>query len=600
MDSLVTIDSLYGDLLVLKGAILGRNILRPAALRQIWRERLRPFWRLVPELYEGIASRFAAQGENFLVIEVAAESRRFFGEQPSLLFLEALAAARSGSPWRCREILVSRPDVLAQVADAPALLARTFKDAWKATGDPRFLEQSFDYYHRAYLDSRGNVFPGVNAAAMALLAGKAETARTLAGEVLGSLDSPVAEDYWTAVTRAECLLILGEVSRSREQYRLACAVSEIPRANLVTTRAQARLLLPCHACGARDFDEVFPLPNIACFSGHRIDAPGRTPARFPASAVRAVAARIGEILRGYRIEIGYCSASQGGDLIFAEVVRGLPGGETRIFLPGGREDFRRTSVSVEGDSSWDARFDTALAEADEITELELSGSGGPGPEDFDYANRACLGAAMMRARELDCELKLIALWDGLAGPKGGTSEMVGLSVRAGVSVEVIDPIRPEAQPRAATTASDPVDTGQLFSIVVFREAGGAIPAEPARARWLLWEDPFFTVIFRSAADAAAFAAEIAGAHGSKAALHFGPVSLIVNPLTGEEAPGGIHLKRTRELLASCPDGRVCASAEFAAVARLEGFPGDFEYLGRLSPACGGPERQVFQLAPEPL
>ncbi|MEI6034903.1 MAG: tetratricopeptide repeat-containing protein [Verrucomicrobiae bacterium] len=593
----VTIESLHGDLLSLRAAISGGGTLRPPALREIWRTRLRPFWRLHPELYEGLAKRFAAQGENFLVIEVAAESRRFFGEQAGMLFLEALAAARSGSSGRCREILLSRPEILAQEADAPALLARTFKDAWKATGDPQFLERSFEYYHQAYLSAPSNAFPGVNAAAMALLAGKTEVSRALASGVSRGLDALEAGDYWTVVTRAECALILGDVDRAREGYRAACAGGDVPLANRVTSRAQARLLLAELGHSERDFDAVFALPAVAFFTGHRVDAPSRLHPRFPAAAVPDVRARLLSHLAAGRIEIGYSSAAQGGDILFAEALQENPASESHIFLPSDREGFRRQSVSMPGDPAWDARFDAVLAAADDVVGLDPARPGELDAGFFDYINRAGLGSAIRRARELDCEMQVIALWDGGPGPRGGTSDVVRLARAAGIPIKILPPILPGRTPEFSSAAADPLQ--RLFSIACGPLGLEQIPPslfEGTSASGFTLGEAHFWAYFDEAGAALAFARAFQAMEEAALALHYGPATWAHNPLTGLASPGGRHAFRAREMLELCPNERICASAEFAAQAAVEGNGAAFEYLGRAAVAPGRPERQLFRLA----
>jgi hypothetical protein len=597
LEQQVTIESLHGDLLALKAAIEGGGTLRPPALREIWRARLRPFWRLHPDLYEGLAKRFATQGENFLVIEIAAESRRFFGERAGMLFLEALAAARSGSAGRCREILLSRPEILAQEADAPALLARTFKDAWKATGDPQFLERSFEYYHRAYLDAPANAFPGVNAASMALLAGKTEAARSLASEVRRALEGAADKDYWTVVTRAECLLILGDVEQAREGYRAACAGGEVPLANRVTSRAQARLLLAELGYSATDFDEVFALPAVAFFTGHRIDEPGRASPRFPAAAEPDVRKRLKALLAAGRIQIGYSSAAQGGDILFAEALQEDPASESHIFLPADREGFRQASVTVPGDPSWDSRFEAVLAAAADLVALDPARPGTFDEGFFDYINRTGLGSAVRRARELDCEMRVIALWDGAAGPRGGTSDGVCLARAAGIPVEIVPPILPGRTPDISCGPPGPPQG--LCAIVCGPLGSGDLPPslfEGNPASDFAIGEAYFWAYFCEAGAALAFARKFRSSEKALLALHFGPVTRTRNPVTGQESPGGRHAFRAHEMLDLCPAGSICASAEFAAQAAVEGNSAAFEYLGRAAVAPGKPERQIFRLA----
>jgi len=597
LEQQVTIESLHGDLLALKTAIEGGETLRPPALREIWRGRLRPFWRLHPDLYEGLAKRFAAQGENFLVIEVAAESRRFFGERAGMLFLEALAAARSGSSARCREILLSRPEILAQEADAPALLARTFKDAWKATGDPQFLERSFEYYYQAYRNAPSNAFPGVNAAAMALLAGKTETAKNLAREVRRGLDAATSQDYWTMVTRAECSLILSDIDQAQEEYRTACAGGDVPLANRVTSRAQARLLLAALRHPGTDFDTAFALPAVAFFTGHRIDVAGRESPRFPAAAVPDVRKRIKSLLLEQRIEIGYSSAAQGGDILFAEALQEDPSSEIHIFLPEDRESFRRQSVTVEDDPSWDLRFDAVLAAADDLVGLEPARPGALEPEFFDYINRVGLGSAIRRARELDCELRVIALWDGGPGAKGGTSDVVRLAQASGISVEILPPIIPGLTPELSNKNPDPAQG--LFAIVCGPLGENEIPAllfEENPASDFTMGEAHFWAYFKKAGAALAFARGLSYSEEAIISLHYGPVSWSPNPVTGRNSPGGCHVHRALEMHDLCPAKGICASAEFTAQAAVEGNRSSFEYLGRVAVTPNRPERQLFRLA----
>jgi hypothetical protein len=597
LEQQVTIESLHGDLLALKAAIEGGETLRPTALREIWRARLRPFWRLHPDLYEGLAKRFATQGENFLVIEVAAESRRFFGERAGMLFLEALAAARSGSAGRCREILLSRPEILAQEADAPALLARTFKDAWKATGDRQFLERSFEYYHRAYLQAPTNAFPGVNAASMALLAGKTETALSLASDVRRTLEGTAGKDYWTVVTRAECLLILGDVEKAREGYHAACAGGDVPLANRVTSRAQARLLLAELGYSGMDFDAEFALPAVAFFTGHRIDEPGRATSRFPAAAEPDVRNRLKALLAAGQIEIGYSSAAQGGDILFAEALQENPASESHIFLPADRESFRRESVTVPDDPSWDSRFEAVLAAADDLVALDPARPGALDDGFFDYINRTGLGSAIRRARELDCEMRVIALWDGAEGPRGGTSDSVRLARAAGISVEILPPILPGRTPDISS--GSPGSPEGLFAIVCGPLGSGEIPAslfEGNPASDFTIGESHFWAFFCGAGAALAFARKFRASEKAVLALHYGPVTQTRNPVTGQESPGGRHVFRAHEMLDLCPAGNICSSAEFAAQAAVEGDAAAFEYLGRAAVAPGKPERQIFRLA----
>lgn len=163
--------------------------------------------------------------------------------------------------------------------------------------------------------------------------------------------------------------------------------------------------------------------HVLLFSGHMIDAPGRTTPRFPAAmeskAGRAIAGQLDDIAAGSG-DWAICSAACGGDLLFAEaaLARGVA---LQIYLPFDPETFAVHSVDF-ADGDWRARFDAACA----ASELHLMPSERPplveGQDPYEQLNLWMLEAASRHGAE---KVVFIGLWNGQGGDgPGGTQHMM--------------------------------------------------------------------------------------------------------------------------------------------------------------------------------
>ena len=127
---------------------------------------------------------------------------------------QMLALARMGDTERAMELFAAygldRSDQCRRARDRrpPAQGPRAGAAAGRGAAGRRWSE-AFEAYHAIYRES-GDSFPGINAATLALLAGRDERgARARRGPARRSRRSPPAADYYKAATRAEALLILG-------------------------------------------------------------------------------------------------------------------------------------------------------------------------------------------------------------------------------------------------------------------------------------------------------------------------------------------------------------------------------------------------------
>ena len=140
--------------------------------------------------------------------------------------LHALALIHTGAIQRANAALIDLRREGHRDNQTLGMLGRTYKDLADeaASSEERriLLTRSYDTYFDAYLQSKDSTqqsvtercWPGINAATVALLAGKAEAAKKLAAEVrdecLPAAKPPDTEgSYWLLATLGEAALILG-------------------------------------------------------------------------------------------------------------------------------------------------------------------------------------------------------------------------------------------------------------------------------------------------------------------------------------------------------------------------------------------------------
>ena len=182
----------------------------------------------------------------------------------------------------------------------------------------------------------------------------------------------------------------------------------------------------------------FPLPfeprRLLLFSGHRIDAPQRSPARFPPQLEAPAAARIAAVLASLAADsndIGLTEGAAGGDLLFTEAClhRGVP---VQLLLPMPEDAFIDSSILTSADGEhWKRRY-LALKAALPWPPRVMPATDA---DAFEACNRWLLDTALASG----AALQLVCLWNGEGGDgPGGTAHMVHEVQRAGGAVQWID------------------------------------------------------------------------------------------------------------------------------------------------------------------
>jgi len=360
--------------------------------------------------------------------------------QPRAIQLSALAHSLLGEHDKAYGMITTQP----LSAESGGIAGGIYKRKYFDTGNRTWLQGSFEEYDRSY-NAEPDPYPGINVAATALWLGKHDLSRARANEVQKLLAAkPAAErDHWYWATLGEAAMLSGDMSSSLAFYEKAVGTEPGHLRDIAVMRRQARRNLDALKAERAPFEAVLTVGGVACFTGHRVDEPGRQPQRFPREKVGSVAAQIKKALDDAHVHFGFSSAAGGADIIFIEQLLAR-GGEPTVFLPFPAKDFADTSVGKD----WLERFHAALAKipAESIHVLESAK-----PADLTHENAAYVrcntriqAAAVEMARFYDETPVLIAVLRQNEEEKvGGTAEAVRhWEERLSGALVLIDPLGP--------------------------------------------------------------------------------------------------------------------------------------------------------------
>ena len=560
-----------------------------------------------------LAKAALARGDLIAAYDLTVSAIAEGNDSSEIRHQQILALARMGDTDRAMELFAAHGLNRSANPHERAIGARLLKDRALSLppGEARqaALEQAFAAYHAIFLDS-GDSFPGINAATLALLAGDAARARALAERLLADPKVAAAEDYFSAVTKAEALLVLGRADEVAGVLGGEAVRSSRDHGARSTTRRQ--LAMVATQAGMDDaacHEMLAPLdpPRVAHFCGHMFAADAEAEARLRAACER--------VLEEEAIGFVFGALACGADLVLAEaaLARGI---ELHVVLPFEEEDFLAQSVRPGGDS-WVERYRTCLAAAASVTvasPMEYFD-----PAQYGYGSRIAMGLARLRAEHLGGEAVQIAVWDGVPsdGPAGTGADVAAWTARGG-RTRTIDPgqvnrklVRPE--PRVITTYE------RALAAILFTDfAGFSTLKETARpAFWdgvmrrvaevldahggavacrNSWGDALYAVT-TSAPAAAGIALELQdalaafdyatlgldGGGGMRIGVHYGPAYRTIDHITGRTTFYGTEVSKAARIEPVTPPGAVFVTEPFAAVLALEaGDAFACHYVGRIA------------------
>jgi class 3 adenylate cyclase len=612
----------------------------------------------VLDSYRKIGNILIDKDEPLLAFPLIDEGLKSFPKDDRLRQLLGLALARSGAtvPARClfeelhQEELSRTPSTSPQDLvgreETLSMLARVYKDFGLASWPQhpadaiRQWETSLQLYTAAH-SLRMDYFPGINAAAVATMLGRHNTAKHLADDVrkqaLGVLDQVHAGQtagdlYWLNATLGEALLITKDLRQAEIWYKEAARIGLETRTfgKMGSTLRQLKFLL-----GFLEFDpsvaeQLFPMPRVGICAGHMIDGPDRSAARFPESIAPRVSAEIRAWLDRDDVRIGFSSGACGADLLFLEALLER-GGVSHMVLPFDQEIFRETSVAFAGET-WVDRYRRILERSvvQRVSDRPLKF----GEVAYDHANQFIHGLAMIYTQRLSTSLCRMVVWDCKeAKGRGGTGDVVSHWNRVSGAIDVIQvpdvqPARPLYQVvpalpghtslRKGATDQQTQGYGAKVVAVLFADVLGfskmtedqmpifieeflKVVAEildrgqytPVKKN--TWGDGLF-LAFEQVAEAGRFALDLCDFvkatdweekglpqnFGLRTALHAGPVYLCKDPVTELSNCIGTQVSHAARIEPITPVNEIYASETFAALAVSEGIT-EFvcRYVGHL-------------------
>jgi len=535
-----------------------------------------------------------------------------------------LAMARAGATARALDLYgtwalgEAATDDAKLAVDLPSLQARLLKDVALADSSSRRnerLEAAAAAYDRVFTLTR-DPYPGVNAAALLLWAGRVAEARRTAEGVLAVCK---VDDYYGLATQAEAQLILGNVDAARALIVRAADVRPVDTQARAATRRQLR-----RTCRQLALDDgiLAPLASapVIHYVGHLI---GR---HFKESDEPAAARAIRETLAERNVGYGYGSLAAGADVLFAEALLAR-GAELHLVIPFELNEFRAVSVAPAG-PRWLERFEACLKRASRVvaaTSDDFAGSSAL----FSYGGRYAMGLALQRADFLDGEAMQIALWDGTPPEHShglaGTGAEVRIWRMAGHPTLVIapdgtrrpcaevpegpsGPLAGEGRRLCAFLFGDVRGFSKLterqipaFVQEVLGAMGGAIRGFREHVLWCnTWGDGLFIVfddVEAATACALAIQERVARVDLARSALpantalrigcHYGPVNEMTDPVLDRTSFFGAHVTRAARIEPITPVGSVYVTEPFAAALALEtNAPYARDYVGSVPLAKG--------------
>ncbi len=354
------------------------------------------------------------------------------------------------------------------VEDIAALHARLLKEQAFAAGRPADKRKqalaSFEAYNGLFEHKQG-YYPGVNAATMALIAGDAATARTIADKLVASLRSD-APDYWPLATLAEALLITGQAEEARKTLAKARVAKGADDGAKASTILQFRRLAEVLEADMEALVSELNPRNVAVISGHLFRGTELDEAEQQATEA-AIRKRAEELFTKHNVGFVYGALACGSDIIIAETALAL-GAEFNAVLPFNSDRFIETSVKI-GDppgepGKWETRFRAILEGARGARSLTVMEPMDPIDRDLDgyffYGFRYAAGCALERAAILQTPCRLIIVSDG-TGPDtvAGANRVFGDWREHGRPFDLIPyphPRPPRQRRERAATAFRPV------------------------------------------------------------------------------------------------------------------------------------------------
>ena len=539
------------------------------------------------------------EGAYFQAHNLAREAIESTSRPPMRLFeLLGIALNKLGQPDKTISLLTNKYLENTQNSEIAGILAKAYKDRFLQGNDHNDLQHSFDIYYLNFAETK-NYYTGINAATLALIL-ENNQGTEIADSILNlGLD----DDYWSTATKAEALLIKGEIDEAINYYRRAINQAGNNWGQLNSTKGQLKFIAKFKPLPEEIFS-IFPEPNLCVFTGHMIDHPSRETPRFPPGIEKQVRAEIRTRILEHDFNIGFCSIACGSDILFIEVMKEL-GREVRLFLPFHKEDFLKTSVTFAG-AGWERRFNNIVDNhhVSYITTEHYLNSDNM----FHFMGEVMMGNCYLNADLYNSKPYLFTVLSNTGEFKtGGTSDLSRLwpDTSRKVNINPTNFINAIAEPPITVTHKPTHKGNRKIRYILFADIVGFSRLNesetPLFIRLVLqkvreelnrfnfepevlntWGDALFLVHDDSAV-LSGFAVGLSRVFSQtnweeiglppetqiRIALHGGPVFIEDDPVTGNKNAYGTHVNTAARMEPITTPGAIYSSEQFAACLRLQ-------------------------------
>lgn len=201
-------------------------------------------WQAGPVLACAAAQALISIGSPEAAVRLLQEVREAFPSaiRPRQLFGLALARMRN---WKeAKAVLGELYELGERDPETAGIYARTWMDAYEATGDRLMLRRSRDLYAEGFAKSPSDFYLGINAAAKSVFLDELDAGARLAGAVERLVGTqPKSSDYWHSATVAEVQLVQRNFDVAAALYRQAVATAPGAVDDHRSSCKQARRLL---------------------------------------------------------------------------------------------------------------------------------------------------------------------------------------------------------------------------------------------------------------------------------------------------------------------------------------------------------------------
>ena len=489
-----------------------------------------------------------------------------------------------------------------------SLGGRLLKDlAFAATGEARrqYAREAAAKYAEAYALGR-DYYPGINVAAMALVAGDRPRAAEMARAVLEGLSVGADTRAEDAYYRAEALFLLGRLDDAETALAAAMALDPLNHTAHASTLRQFDILSATLKLDRAWLERHSPPPPVV-YSGHMFD-----PAALSPEALQKVTTGITTALERLKPCAIFGALAAGADILIAEAALAR-GAELHVVLPMSEKTFLARSVMQSG-ADWAARYHACK---DRAATFRVASQEEDFSDDaiFAFGAEFAMGLAIRHGEGLRSRACQLAVWDGNPGTGvAGTGADVRRWRETGLPQVIVEFLR--RTPAAHTAAAAPAAARRLKAMLFGDVRGFSKLAETdikpfvehlmapiAAALYGLaatpdlvatWGDGIHIVcdsVAHAADGALAMQAAFARIDFAAAGLpphlalrlggHFGPVAEIIDPFVNKPSYYGTHVTIAARIEPVAVPGTVYVSEPFAALLALQA-PGRFrtEYVGQ--------------------